>query len=270
MFFDFIPFPSVLLVALCEIFPFSLLFFHSYFRSISLFPSCEIINPYDKKKPFTTKKSSILQPQRPYSLNPILNNLYPFHQYNTQPPRPITFLKTIQIIITQIIHWSRLQHHKNRHQNMQKPTHTKNLPNDTPTFPKNLPEDMEKISKHIIFSDQQIIQQCAPKIIQTILLNQLEQIMSQQPQDQKIIQKPKRQKIIDLTESLTQSNITKPQNIYLDNRVQLFTPDELKNIIYRYNENITKIRNLTKKNDNINPGDELKTILRITQQTIYF
>ena len=152
---------------------------------------------------------------------------------------------------------------------MQKPTRTKNLPNDTPTFPKNLPEDMEKISKQII-SDQQIIQQCAPKIIQTILLNQLEQIMSQQPQDQKIIQKPKRQKIIDLTESLTQSNITKPQNIYLDNRVQLFTPDELKNIIYRYNENITKIRNLTKKNDNINPGDELKTILRITQQTIYF
>ena len=265
MFFDFIVFPSVLLVALCEIFPFSFLF-----TQYIPFPFLRNNQPVRQKKPFTTKKSSILQPQRPYSLNPILNNLYPFHhQYNTQPPRPITFLKTIQIIITQIIHWSLLQHHKNRHQNMQKPTHTKNLPNDTPTFPKNLPEDMEKISKQII-SDQQIIQQCAPKIIQTILLNQLEQIMSQQPQDQKIIQKPKRQKIIDLTESLTQSNITKPQNIYLDNRVQLFTPDELKNIIYRYNENITKIRNLTKKNDNINPGDELKTILRITQQTIYF
>ena len=128
---------------------------------------------------------------------------------------------------------------------------------------------MEKISKQII-SDQQIIQQCAPKIIQTILLNQLKQIMSQEPKDQKIIQKPKRRKIIDLTESLTQSNITKPQNIYLDNPVQLFSPDELKNAIYRYNENISKIRDLTKKNDNVNPGDELKTILRITRQTIYF
>ena len=52
---------------------------------------------------------------------------------------------------------------------------------------------MEKISKQII-SDQQIIQQCAPKIIQTILLNQLKQIMSQEPKDQKIIQKPKRRK----------------------------------------------------------------------------
>ena len=41
---------------------------------------------------------------------------------------------------------------------MQKPTHTKNLPNDTPTLPKNLPKDMEKITKQII-SHQQIIQQ---------------------------------------------------------------------------------------------------------------
>ena len=154
MFFDFIPFPSVLLVALCEIFPFSLLFFHSYFRSISLFPSCEIINPYDKKKPFTTKKSSILQPQRPYSLNPILNNLYPFHQYNTQPPRPITFLKTIQIIITQIIHWSRLQHHKNRHQNMQKPTHTKTCQTTRQLFPKTSQKIWKKSANKLFLTNK--------------------------------------------------------------------------------------------------------------------
>ena len=71
--------------------------------------------------------------------------------------------------------------------------------------------------------------------------------MSQESKHQKIIRKPKRRKIIDLTESLTQSNITKPQNIYLNNPVQLFSPDELKNAIYRYNKHISKIRDLTKK-----------------------
>ena len=94
--------------------------------------------------------------------------------------------------------------------------------------------------------------------------------MSQESKHQKIIRKPKRRKIIDLTESPTQSNITKPQNIFLNNPVQLFSPDELKNAISRYNEHISKIRDLTKKNDTVNPEDELKTILRITRQTIYF
>ena len=132
---------------------------------------------------------------------------------------------------------------------MQNATHSKNLPNETPSVPKNLPKDMEKISEQII-SDQQIIQQFAPKILQAILKNQLEQIF----------QEPKDQKIIDLTES----KITKSQNVYFNNQLQLFSPNELKNTIYRYNENITKISDLTKKNGNIDLLDQLTNILHIT------
>ena len=132
---------------------------------------------------------------------------------------------------------------------MQNTTLTKNLPNETPRVPKNLPEDMQKISEQII-SDQQKIQQFAPKILRAILKNQLEQIF----------QEPKDQKIIDLTES----KITKSQNVYFNNQLQLFSPNELKNTIYRYNENITKISDLTKKNGNIDLLDQLTNILHIT------
>ena len=132
---------------------------------------------------------------------------------------------------------------------MQNTTLTKNLPNETPRVPKNLPKDMQKISEQII-SDQQKIQQFAPKILDTILRNQLEQIF----------QEPKDQKIIDLTES----KITKPQNVYFNNQLQLFSPNELKNAIYRYDENITKIGDLTKKNGNIDLLDQLTNILHIT------
>ena len=66
---------------------------------------------------------------------------------------------------------------------MQNATHTKNLPQETPSLPKNLPKDMEKISEQII-SDQQIIQQLAPKILRTVLTNQVQQIFPG-PKDQK-------------------------------------------------------------------------------------
>ena len=132
---------------------------------------------------------------------------------------------------------------------MQNTTLTKNLPNKKSHVPKNLPNDIKKISEQII-SDQQIIQQFAPKILHAILNNQLEQIF----------QEPKDQKIIDLTES----KITEPQNVYFNNQVQLFSPNELKNTIYRYNENITKISDLTKKNGNIDLLDQLTNILHIT------
>ena len=132
---------------------------------------------------------------------------------------------------------------------MQNTTLTKNLPNKKSHVPKNLPNDIKKISEQII-SDQQIIQQFAPKILHAVLNNQLEQIF----------QEPKDQKIIDLTES----KITEPQNVYFNNQVQLFSPNELKNTIYRYNENITKISDLTKKNGNIDLLDQLTNILHIT------
>ena len=132
---------------------------------------------------------------------------------------------------------------------MQNTTLTKNLPNKQPRVPKNLPNDIKEISEQII-SDQQIIQQFAPKILHAVLNNQLEQIF----------QEPKDQKIIDLTES----KITEPQNVYFNNQVQLFSPNELKNAIYRYNENITKISDLTKKNGNIDLLDQITNILHIT------
>ena len=132
---------------------------------------------------------------------------------------------------------------------MQNTTLTKNLPNKQPRVPKNLPNDIKEISEQII-SDQQIIQQFAPKILHAVLNNQLEQIF----------QEPKDQKIIDLTES----KITEPQNVYFNNQVQLFSPNELKNTIYRYNENITKISDLTKKNGNVDLLDQITNILHIT------
>ena len=54
-----------------------------------------------------------------------------------------------------------------------------------------------------------------------------------------MFQGPKDQKENGLTES------------NLNNQVQLFSPDELKNAIYRYYEYLTEIRDLTKKSDDV-------------------
>ena len=145
---------------------------------------------------------------------------------------------------------------------MQNTTLTKNLPNKTPRVPKNLPKDMQKISEQII-SDQQVLKQLVPKILRAILNIRLQQ-MFQKPKQRNITdQNTQDQKIINLTES----KITAPRTAYLNDQIQLFSPDELKNAIYRYNQNLTKINDITKKTGNIHLLDQLTDILDISAHT---
>ena len=103
--------------------------------------------------------------------------------------------------------------------------------------------DIEKMITQII-SDQKIIQQFAPKILHTSLTNQLEVIMSQEPQPTNA----KNQKIIELTEQI----ITPPPFLYRTSQNELFTSHEIKNVICKYNDLLSEITTLTKKSGNIN------------------
>ena len=117
---------------------------------------------------------------------------------------------------------------------------------------------MKKISEQII-SDQQVLKQLVPKILHTILSIQLQQMFQEHKQTNTKDQNTKDQKIMKLTES----KITAPRAAYLNHRIQLFTPDELKNAIYRYNGNLTKISDLSKKSGNVDLLDQLTNILDI-------
>ena len=123
---------------------------------------------------------------------------------------------------------------------------TKNLPYETQHLLKKMPQHIQKIAEQII-SDQQILQQLEPTILHSILKIQLEQMFEEHP-------------IIKLTES----RITTPRTAYFNDRTQFFSPYELKNTIYRYNENLTKITDLSKKSGNIDLLDSLTNILEIT------
>ena len=123
---------------------------------------------------------------------------------------------------------------------------TKNLPYKTQRLLKKMPQHIQKIAEQII-SDQQILQQLEPTILHSILKIQLEQMFKEDP-------------IIKLTES----RITTPRTAYFNDRIQFFSPYELKNAIYRYNENLTKITDLSKKSGYIDLLDSLTNILEIT------
>ena len=118
---------------------------------------------------------------------------------------------------------------------------TKNTPKDITE--KTCSDIREMIA--ITISDQKIIQQFAPKIVDTILTNQLEVTPSQEPQP---TNPTKNQKIIELTEQI----ISPPPFLYLTSQNELFTSHEIKNIIYRYNDFLTEITALTKKSGNVN------------------
>ena len=127
-------------------------------------------------------------------------------------------------------------------------------------MPKHMTEkkipDTKKMIKRII-SDQHIIQQFAPKILRAILTNQLEQILRQEPKPTNT----KDQEIMELTEQI----ITSPPFAYLSSQNdEVFTPDEIKKTIYKYNEFLTKITNHTKKTDNIHLLAKLTNILHFT------
>ena len=115
--------------------------------------------------------------------------------------------------------------------------------------------DTEKMITEII-SDQKIIQQFAPKILHTTLTNQLEVIMSQEPQPRNA----KNQKIIELTEQIT----TPPPFLYRTSQNEVFTSDEIKNAIYKYNNLLSEITALSKKYDDINLLAKLTHILDFT------
>ena len=139
----------------------------------------------------------------------------------------------------------------------------KTLPNKTKRLPKNMPKHMtektysdnEKMIAKII-SDQIILQQFAPKILHTILTNQLEVILSQEPQPTNATN----QKIIELTEQI----ITPPPFLYRTSQNELFTSHEIKNAIYKYNDFLTEITALTKKSGNVNLLAKLTHILQFS------
>ena len=141
-------------------------------------------------------------------------------------------------------------------------TLTKNLPNETQHLLQKMPKDMKKISEQII-SDQQVLKQLVPKILRAILNIRLQQMFQKPKQTNLTNQNTQDQKIINLTES----KITAPRTAYLNDQVQLFSPDELKNAIYRYNQNLTKINDITKKTGNIHLLDQLTDILDISAHT---
>ena len=120
--------------------------------------------------------------------------------------------------------------------------------NKTKNMPKDITEktcsDIRKMIA-ITISDQKIIQQFAPKILHTILTNQLEVIPSQEPQP---TNPTKNQKIIELTEQI----ISPPPFLYRTSQNELFTSHEIKNIIYKYNDFLTEITALTEKSGNVN------------------
>ena len=118
--------------------------------------------------------------------------------------------------------------------------------------------DWKKIIE-IILSHQEIIQQFAPKILRTILTNQLEQ-MSQEPKQTNTKNRNKLEQIMELTEQI----ITTPPFFYLSYRNQLFTPDEVKRAIYKYNELLTQITDITIKTGNVDLLNKLTNILRVT------
>ena len=118
---------------------------------------------------------------------------------------------------------------------------TKNMPKDITE--KTCSDIREMIA--ITISDQKIIQQFAPKIVHTILTNQLEVTPSQEPQP---TNPTKKQKIIELTEQI----ISPPPFLYLTSQNELFTSHEIKNIIYRYNDFLSEITALTKESGNVN------------------
>ena len=138
------------------------------------------------------------------------------------------------------------------------------LPYPTIHLPKQMPKhmtekkisDTKKMIKRII-SDQHIIQQFAPKILRTILTNQLEQILRQEPKPTNT----KDQEIMELTEQI----ITSPPFAYLSSQNdEVFTPDEIKKTIYQYNEFLTGITNHAKKTGNIHLLAKLTNILHFT------
>ena len=87
----------------------------------------------------------------------------------------------------------------------------------------NLPKEIPKIQKsektisdwnkiiEIILSHEQIIKQFAPKILHTILTNQLEQ-MSQEPKQTNTKNRNKLEQIMELTEQI----ITTPPSLFFD------------------------------------------------------
>ena len=137
---------------------------------------------------------------------------------------------------------------------LQKPhsNKTKNMPKDITE--KTCSDIREMIA--ITISDQKIIQQFAPKILHTILTNQLKVILSQEPQP---TNPTKKQKIIELTEQI----ITPPPFLYRTSQNKLFTSHEIKNIIYKCNDFLTDVTALTKKSGNVNLLAKLTHILHI-------
>ena len=122
---------------------------------------------------------------------------------------------------------------------------TTTLPNTT--LPR---KDLEKIMEKV-FGDENILEQLVPDILRAILRNQRQEMYEESKQTTNT----NVQKIIDLVEQ-----ITTPSVALCNNELKYFTPDELKNAIYRYKKNVTRISDLRKITQNRDVLDQLTDI----------
>ena len=141
---------------------------------------------------------------------------------------------------------------------------TENMQNK---MPKNMTEKIFLATKkaETIISYQQIVQQNAPKILRTILSNQLKKMSEEpKPNEQELMSQNQNQlcQIILLTEDI----ITTPPFGYGSSTCQnqLFSPHKVKNAIYTYNAYLTEMTDLTIKTGNVHILDMLTSILRTT------
>ena len=106
---------------------------------------------------------------------------------------------------------------------------TKTLPNTTLTR-----RDLDKIAEEI-FNDQTVLEQLVPEILPSIVKNQEQEMY----EESKKTTNTNDQKIMELMQQ-----VATPPFAILNNNLIFFTSDEIKNAIYRYKKNVTKINDL--------------------------
>ena len=89
--------------------------------------------------------------------------------------------------------------------------------------------------------------------------------MSQEPKQTNTKNRNKLEQIMELTEQIIK---TPPFFYFSTYQNKLFTPDEVKRTIYKYNAILTEITDTTIKNGNVDVLNKLTNVLRITAHHI--
>ena len=133
------------------------------------------------------------------------------------------------------------------------PSKTKPMPNTTLTR-----KDLQKIDEEIC-NDLDILEQLVPEILPTILKNQEQEMCAQSKETTNTNDR----KMMDLIEQ-----VTTPPFALCDNELIFFTPDKIKNVIYKYKKNVTKINDLKKVTDDPGILNHLTDILQFSARAI--